>query len=320
MARCSRWPHEPDRAPVEPEWLDLLPARTRAPSARARDLRRINAIMGNARISRATCGQRRRASPTSAAATAACCDAAGAKAERTWQRSCNVDRMPTGSTCSTSSRPRDAARRDRRQSVPAPLRSETCGGCSRSPRCARRSSSRASRGARAPALWASRLWALIGCNDVTRHDAVISVRAGFAGEELSACGRRPGGRLDLSESARAAVQPSLRRAPMRSFDVAGDRRRAAGATAALLLARAGRSVAVVEKAVFPRRKVCGDSSRRTYLKPGVRPADHQPRGLGGKRASKRRFRRRTRTPSRARRSMLYCSSVPRAPAPSSISR
>jgi hypothetical protein len=28
------------------------------------------------------------------------------------------------------------------------------------------------------------LWAL-GCNDVTRHDAVVSVRAGFAGDELS---------------------------------------------------------------------------------------------------------------------------------------
>jgi hypothetical protein len=26
---------------------------------------------------------------------------------------------------------------------------------------------------------------LIGCNDVTRHDAVVSIRAGFAGEEIS---------------------------------------------------------------------------------------------------------------------------------------
>jgi len=32
----------------------------------------------------------------------------------------------------------------------------------------------------------------------------------------------------------------------------------AGATAALLLARSGRSVAVIEKAAFPRRKVCGE--------------------------------------------------------------
>jgi hypothetical protein len=28
------------------------------------------------------------------------------------------------------------------------------------------------------------LW-VVGCNDVTRHDAVVSVRAGFAGKELS---------------------------------------------------------------------------------------------------------------------------------------
>ncbi len=31
----------------------------------------------------------------------------------------------------------------------------------------------------------SRLLGLIGCNDVTRHDAVVSVRAGFAGKELT---------------------------------------------------------------------------------------------------------------------------------------
>lgn len=35
------------------------------------------------------------------------------------------------------------------------------------------------------ALAASRLVGLIGCNDVTRHDAVISVRAGFRDRELS---------------------------------------------------------------------------------------------------------------------------------------
>lgn len=33
---------------------------------------------------------------------------------------------------------------------------------------------------------ASRLLWLLGCNDVTRHDAVASVRAGFIGDELSA--------------------------------------------------------------------------------------------------------------------------------------
>ena len=35
-------------------------------------------------------------------------------------------------------------------------------------------------------LAGSHLLGLIGCNDVTRHDAVLSVRAGFAGRELSA--------------------------------------------------------------------------------------------------------------------------------------
>ena len=37
-----------------------------------------------------------------------------------------------------------------------------------------------------PALIATRLLWLIGCNHVTRHDAYLSVRAGFADQELSA--------------------------------------------------------------------------------------------------------------------------------------
>ena len=39
----------------------------------------------------------------------------------------------------------------------------------------------------------------------------------------------------------------------------------AGSTAALMLARAGWSVAVVEKARFPRRKVCGEFISATSL-------------------------------------------------------
>jgi hypothetical protein len=34
-------------------------------------------------------------------------------------------------------------------------------------------------------LFCSRLLGVLGCNDVTRHDAVVSVRAGFSGRELS---------------------------------------------------------------------------------------------------------------------------------------
>lgn len=36
-----------------------------------------------------------------------------------------------------------------------------------------------------PALGGGRALGLLGCNDVTRHDAVVSVRAGFTGAELS---------------------------------------------------------------------------------------------------------------------------------------
>jgi hypothetical protein len=34
-------------------------------------------------------------------------------------------------------------------------------------------------------VFCSRLLWIIGCNDITRHYAVVSVRAGFSGQELS---------------------------------------------------------------------------------------------------------------------------------------
>ena len=45
------------------------------------------------------------------------------------------------------------------------------------------------------ALAGSRLVGLAGCNDVTRHDAVVSVRAGFRANEISALWPVPGWRL-----------------------------------------------------------------------------------------------------------------------------
>jgi len=65
------------------------------------------------------------------------------------------------------------------------------------------------------ALAASHCVALIGCNAVTRHDAVVSVRAGFQGRELSALWPASGG-WELHEYAAPpfshcfiAVRPSI---------------------------------------------------------------------------------------------------------------
>ena len=50
------------------------------------------------------------------------------------------------------------------------------------------------------AEFGARLLPLLGCNDVTRHDAVVSVRAGFRGRELSALW--PAGGWSLEERRR----------------------------------------------------------------------------------------------------------------------
>jgi len=55
------------------------------------------------------------------------------------------------------------------------------------------------------ALTGSRLLGLIGCNDVTRHDAVVSVQAGFRDAEIGAAWRGAvAGRWTLKESAAGA--------------------------------------------------------------------------------------------------------------------
>jgi hypothetical protein len=51
------------------------------------------------------------------------------------------------------------------------------------------------------ALAGARLLGAVGCNDVTRHDAVASVRAGFRGREISALWPRSGA-WHLAENAR----------------------------------------------------------------------------------------------------------------------
>ena len=62
-----------------------------------------------------------------------------------------------------------------------------------------------------PLAAARLLWA-IGANDVTLHDAAASVRAGFAGKELSALW--PAGRGKAARgAARRAVQPCFCRRP-----------------------------------------------------------------------------------------------------------
>lgn len=53
-----------------------------------------------------------------------------------------------------------------------------------------------------PSLVAARLTGLIGANDVTRHDAPASVRAGFAADELGTVWRRTGGGAVLHEGRR----------------------------------------------------------------------------------------------------------------------
>jgi hypothetical protein len=60
------------------------------------------------------------------------------------------------------------------------------------------------------ALLGSHLVGAIGANDVTRRDAVLSVRAGFSDRELSACWPDDGG-WQLREAARGSFRTRLQR-------------------------------------------------------------------------------------------------------------
>jgi hypothetical protein len=169
---------------LEPEWLDELPASDPRAERSRRDLRRVNAIMGNARIIARHLGQASRIADLGGG------DGSLMRAvERRLGRPLevtNVDRMHGLDVFEFLQHPRtvlDAIVTNlflhhldnhelKRLFALAAARAPLFVACE-----PRRS---------APALWASRLVGLIGCNDVTRHDSVVSVRAGFAGKELSA--------------------------------------------------------------------------------------------------------------------------------------
>ena len=169
---------------LEPEWLDELPvADPRAVRSR-NDLRRVNAIMGNARIIARHLGQARRIA-----------DLGGGDGslmlavERRLKRGLEVTivdwiaGLDVFEFLATPGKPLDAivANLFLHHLTDHDLRRLFSLAAARAPlfiACEPRRSRFA--------LGASHLMGLIGCNDVTRHDAVISVRAGFSGSELSA--------------------------------------------------------------------------------------------------------------------------------------
>ena len=198
---------------VEPEWLDALPPDDpRAVRSRA-DLRRVNVLMGNARIVAglvrgAAAGPLRRVAEigagdgTFALRVARALDAAGGNAEMVL-----VDRLPIVEPATRNAfRTRGWACRAEAADVFDWLDSEPAGACdaifanlflhhfaddaldrllaavAARTRCFVACEPRRS----ALALAGSYGLAVLGCNDVTRHDAVASVRAGFAGRELAA--------------------------------------------------------------------------------------------------------------------------------------
>ena len=203
---------------VEPEWLDTLPADDpRAVRSRA-DLRRVNGLMGNARI---VAGLLRRSMPQPPAAIAEIGAGDGTFALRVTgalgtpgqhAEVVLVDRQPIVSPCTRdafrehgwSARAESAdvfawaeANRDARYDAvfanlflhhfQAPDLVRLLAAMAARTRCFVACEPRRS----AFALAGSRLLGLVGCNDVTRHDAVASVRAGFAGTELSALWPEP---------------------------------------------------------------------------------------------------------------------------------
>ena len=195
---------------VEPEWLDELPADDPRARRSRGDLRRVNALMANARI---VAGDLVRAGAAPIASLAEIGAGDGAFALRmvarlgtptTCARIMLVDRQPVvaAETRAAFTRQGWEARVETADVFDWLASAPVCDaivanlflhhfqddalsrlleGVAARTRCfvacePRRSSL---------ALNGSRLLGLIGCNDVTRHDAVASVRAGFDGDELS---------------------------------------------------------------------------------------------------------------------------------------
>jgi hypothetical protein len=181
---------------LEPEWLDSLPPYdARAQRSRA-DLRRVNALMGNAcHVARALADANRIADL--GAGDGSFMQRVVRRLRRPEVEVILVDRaalpdLQWQATAVTADAHEFLARPGPRFDAivanlflhhfePAPLRRLLALAARRTPlfvACEPRRSRLA--------LQASRLLGLLGCNDVTRHDAVASVRAGFFGRELSA--------------------------------------------------------------------------------------------------------------------------------------
>ena len=177
---------------VEPEWLDELPAADPRAARSRRDLVRINALMGNARIVAHALG--RSGAPGSIAEIGA--------GDGAFMRALLPRLDPA---------PREIHLVDK-QAGPGIIAMDVFDWLAgiahvdaivanlflhhfEPPALARMLSLAASRTRvfiaceprrSAFALTGASLLGLIGCNDVSRHDAVVSVRAGFAGREITA--------------------------------------------------------------------------------------------------------------------------------------
>ena len=195
---------------VEPEWLDELPADDPRARRSRGDLRRVNALMANARI---VAGDLAQACSMPIASMAEIGAGDGAFALRMVARLLApdsparitlVDRQPVVSpqTRAGFARHRWEARVETADVFDWLAEAPACdaivanlflhhfedgalarllAGVAARTRCFVACEPRRS----TLALTGSRLLGLIGCNDVTRHDAVASVRAGFEAEELS---------------------------------------------------------------------------------------------------------------------------------------